>query len=281
MKRDIIQIDEEKCTGCGICIPNCPEGAIQIIDGKAILVSDLFCDGLGACIGRCPEGAISIEQREATPYDEKEVMDNIVKQGKNTISAHLKHLRDHGQHAYLDTALDYLMKKGIHVPENDNKAARIEKGSCPGSMHVDIPSPDEMPIKKRTSRLEHWPVQLHLISPLAPQFKGSDVLVAADCTAYAAGDFHETFLKGKALLIACPKLDGGKEIYLEKLQALIDHAKINTFTVLTMEVPCCSGLLMLVKQARANAARYVPLKHAQVSIKGVILHEEWISQENT
>ncbi len=144
-------------------------------------------------------------------------------------------------------------------------------------MHFDIASPDEMPRKKGTSRLEHWPAQLHLISPLAPQFKGSDVLVAADCTAYAAGDFHEAFLNGKVLLIACPKLDSGKEIYLEKLQALIDHAKINTVTVVTMEVPCCTGLLMLVKQARAQTARYVLIKHVQVSIKGVIVHEEWIS----
>ncbi len=280
MMRDIIQIDEKKCTGCGICIPNCPEGAIQLIDGKAVLVSDLFCDGLGACIGRCPEGAISIEKREATPYDEKKVMDNIVKQGKNTISAHLEHLRDHGQHAYLNTALDYLQEKGILVSENDAADARMQEGSCPGLAHVEILRQDETVKHTGISRLEHWPVQLHLISPLAPHFHGADVLVAADCTAYSAGDFHETFLKGKTLVIACPKLDSGKEIYLEKLQALIDHTEINTITVVTMEVPCCSGLLMLVKQARINAKRHVPVKHVQLSIKGTILHTEWIAHEN-
>jgi len=266
MKRDIIQINEKTCTGCGVCIPNCPEGAIQLIDGKAVLVSDLFCDGLGACIGRCPEGAISIEKREATPYDEKKVMDNIVKQGKNTISAHLTHLRDHGQHAYLNEALDYLQEKGFRVSENVDADALSQEGSCPGLAYFEIPRHEETAKHGGISRLDHWPVQLHLISPLASHFHGADVLVAADCTAYSAGDFHETFLKGKTLVIACPKLDSGKEIYLEKLQALIDHAEINTITVVTMEVPCCSGLLMLVEQARINAERHVPVKHVQLSI---------------
>ncbi|NMC58792.1 MAG: 4Fe-4S binding protein, partial [Candidatus Methanofastidiosa archaeon] len=137
VKREIIKIDEEKCTGCGLCVPNCPEGALQIIDGKARLVSDLFCDGLGACIGNCPEGAIQVEEREAEEYDERKVMENIVKQGKNTINAHLQHLKDHGADKYLKQARDYLEENGI---ENPMKEGRAHGGACPGSKIVDFSS---------------------------------------------------------------------------------------------------------------------------------------------
>jgi len=283
MKRNIIEIDEEKCTGCGLCIPNCPEGAIQIIDGKARLVSDLFCDGLGACLGHCPEGAITIEEREAEPYDEARVMENVVRQGENTVLAHLKHLKEHGEHEYFQQAVAFLAARGIENPlRKEMSEAAVHghgpNGGCPGSRSRDF-GQDGPPAKesgKRRSRLTHWPVQLHLMSPTAPQVRGADVLLAADCTAFATGDFHKDFLDGKALAIACPKLDSGQETYVQKIQALIDDAKINTLTVMIMEVPCCSGLLRLARQAVSQASRKVPVKCLVVGIQGQILKEEWV-----
>jgi len=278
MTREIIRIDEEKCTGCGECIPNCPEGAIQLIDGKARLISDLFCDGLGACIGHCPEGAIEVERREAEPYKEKKVMENIVRGGENVILAHLTHLREHGEERYLREAIEYLQEKDIHLSSPQDERAKAT-GGCPGARSMSFSPEDASESGKNRddrSELSHWPVQLHLIAPQASQFQGRDVLLAADCAAYALGDFHARYLKGKALAIACPKLDQGQEIYLEKLIALIDQAKINTLTVLIMEVPCCSGLLNLSREALARAHRKVPLKRVVVSIKGEALKEEWV-----
>jgi ferredoxin len=283
MKRNIIKIDEDKCTGCGQCIPNCPEGAIQLIDRKARLISDLFCDGLGACLGHCPEGAITIEEREAEPYDEARVMVNIVKAGPNTIKAHLEHLRDHNQQEYYQQAVGYLTRHGIDNPLASAAAvasAGPAHAGCPGSRAQSF---GVKPAEERTgagdaapSQLTHWPVQLHLISPLAPHFKGCDLLLAADCTAYALGGFHGQFLKGKALAIACPKLDSDQDVYMEKIRVLIDEAKINTLTVLIMQVPCCGGLLHLAKQAAAKAQRKVPVKSVVVGIQGAILKEEWV-----
>lgn len=293
MKRKIIRIDEDKCTGCGLCIPNCPEGAIQLIDGKARLVSDLFCDGLGACLGHCPEGAITIEEREAEAYDERRVMENIVKQGTNVIKAHLEHLKGHGQHEYFKQALAVLNEKGIENPlkkEGGVKMnhqhtmhgphAKAEHGAgCPGAKSMNFAgSKADMgeELGKRVSQLTHWPVQLHLMSPTAPQYHGADVLLSADCVAYALGDFHKDYLKGKALAIACPKLDEGQEVYVDKIKTLIDDAKINTLTVMIMEVPCCRGLLNLAQQAAAKAGRKVPIKCVVVGIKGEIQREEWV-----
>ncbi|MBN2415298.1 4Fe-4S binding protein [bacterium] len=280
MKRDIITIDEEKCTGCGLCIPGCPEGALQVIDGKARLVSDLMCDGLGACIGECPEGAISVEQREAVPYDEYAVMEHVVPQGENTIKAHLKHLKDHGQDEFHAQAVDYLNKQGIPVPE-DQEAAGCKNmfSACPGSKTVSFSGSESTDIgegREHASGLTHWPVQLHLLSPSSPHYRDSDLLLAADCTAFSTGLFHSTFLKGKTLAIACPKLDDGQEVYLEKLQALIDTARINTLTVLIMEVPCCGGLVRLAQTALQRATRRIPVKVIVVGIKGDIIRDEWL-----
>ena len=277
MKREIITIDEEKCTGCELCIPNCPEGAIQIIDGKARLISDLFCDGLGACIGHCPEGAITIEKREAEPYDEKKVMENIIKQGENVIRAHLKHLKDHGEQQYLDEAIEVLKEKNVEVPPVESEQ-QIHSG-CPGAKAMTFSAAGESVEtvgEKRRSELTHWPVQLHLIPPMAPHFQGRDILLSADCVAYSVGDFHRDFLKGKAVTIACPKLDDGQDVYLDKLVALIDTSKINTLTVMTMEVPCCGGLVNLAGQAAAAASRKIPIKSIVISIQGEILSEEWV-----
>ncbi|MCJ7812427.1 4Fe-4S binding protein, partial [bacterium] len=283
MKRKIIRIDEDKCTGCGLCFPNCPEGAIQMIDGKARLISDLFCDGLGACFGHCPEGAITIEDREAEPYDERQVMENIIQQGPNVIKAHLTHLEEHNEKNLLKEAIMVLKEKNIPVSEaiesDSEQTAHIHmNGGCPGSKAFSF-SLDQGESTVSTgdspSALTHWPVQLHLISPTAPYFQGSDMILTADCVAYALGGFHQKFLKGKTLTIACPKLDEGQDIYLAKVTALIDQAKINTLTVMIMEVPCCSGLLSLAKQAAGNASRKIPLKCIVVSRQGKILKEEW------
>jgi ferredoxin len=281
MKRNVIRIDEAKCTGCALCLPNCPEGAIQMIDGKARLVSDLFCDGLGACLGHCPEGAITIEEREAEPYDEAQVMANIVKQGANVIKAHLEHLRDHNQADYLQSAVAFLQAAGLANPlHKGGPSASHGPGhaGCPGSRSMDFTaskSGADAAAGPQPSRLTHWPVQLHLISPMAPQYRGSDLLLSADCVAYALGGFHGDFLKGKALAIACPKLDEGQEVYVEKIRALIDDAKINTLTVMIMQVPCCMGLLKLAQQAAGQASRKVPIKSIVVGLQGDILKEEW------
>lgn len=198
MLRKIIQIDEEKCNGCGICIPNCQEGALQIIDGKARLISDSSCDGLGACLGFCPEGAIEIIEREAEPE-----------------------------------------RVAIH------------------------------------SELRQWPVQMHLLNPQASYFRNADVVLAADCAAFAMGDFHTRYMKGKSLAIACPKLDSNKESYIEKLTSMIADANINSLTVIMMEVPCCGGLLKLARTAREQAKRNIPIKKAYLSVQGEVLEEEW------
>lgn len=278
MKRNVIKIDEEKCTGCGLCIPNCPEGALQIIDNKARLVSDLMCDGLGACLGHCPEGAIEIEEREAEEYDEKKVMINIVKAGENTIIAHLEHLRDHNQTDYYSQALEYLNEKHIPVPILKNENI-FTCQACPGSQVMSFDKGEETKNdmgRKRPSQLTHWPIQMHLLSPHAPHYQSTDLLLAADCTAFTLGDFHKDFLKGKTLAIACPKLDKGLEIYLEKLKALIDDAKINTLTVMVMQVPCCDGLLHLAREAASQASRKIPIKKIVIGVEGEILSEDWV-----
>jgi ferredoxin len=282
MKRKIIHIDEAGCNGCGLCIPNCPEGAIQLIDGKARLISDLFCDGLGACLGHCPEEAITIEEREAEPYDEKKVMENIIRQGPNTVRAHLIHLKEHGERDHLRTALEVLKEKRISVElpgmTGGHAPGHGHSGGCPGSAQVSLKkegAETAVEFGEIRSELTHWPVQLHLISPAAPAYRGADVVLAADCTAYAAGDFHRKFLKGRALAIACPKLDEGQDVYDEKLTALIDQAGINTLTVVIMEVPCCGGLLRLASQAVSSAKRKIPVKAVVLGRNGEVLREEW------
>lgn len=255
-KRKIIKIDEDKCNGCGLCIPNCPEGALQIIDKKARLISDLFCDGLGACIGHCPQGAITIEEREATPYDEKQVMENIVKQGKNVIIAHLNHLKDHNEFGYLKEAMDYLMTKGIKIRPSElvasEKKEKVKEAKITG---------------KLASRLETWPVQLKLVPAFAPFLNGADILIAADCVPFAYADFHEDLLKDKILLVGCPKLDD-ISYYKEKILQIINNNDIKSITYAHMEVPCCFGLLPVIKEAIAVSGKNVPFNDVTISIKG-------------
>jgi NAD-dependent dihydropyrimidine dehydrogenase PreA subunit len=254
--RKIVRIDERLCNGCGICVPACAEGAIRIVDGKARLVSENLCDGLGACLGDCPEGAITIEEREADAFDEAAVQVHLA--GPESTAP--------GEEAPRPPA-----------PLPHGRGA----GGCPGSRVLQFAaSPLESaapgPAPAQPSALRQWPVQLHLVPPGAPYFQGAEVLLAADCTAFAVGDFHARFLRGKALAVACPKLDQGQEIYLRKLTALIDEAGIDTLTVLVMEVPCCSGLVALAREAAARADREVPVKRIVVGVRGDVLAEEWL-----
>ena len=258
MKRKVIRIDEDKCTGCGLCVPGCAEEAIKIIDGKARLVGDVFCDGLGACLGECPEGALSIEEREADPFDEKMVQETIIR------------------------------KKREQAQGRDDKPAPHNLGvispaahSCPGSAHAIFErktqaTPALAQAGTKQSELTHWPIQLHLVNPAADFFRGKDVVLAADCVAYSLPDFHERFLKSKSLAIACPKLDEEQDIYVEKLRKMVDESKINTLTVVMMEVPCCRGLLQIASAALQKANRKVPLKAIVVSTRGDVVSEEWV-----
>ena len=290
MKRDIVTIDEEKCTGCGQCIPGCPEGALQVIDGKAVLVSDLLCDGLGACLGACPEGALTVEQREAEPYDETRVIAQMAPKGRNVVTAHLLHLREHGQTEYLKQAVGYLREHegelafplgeviaAIHA--SGGCAGAAVEGGCPGSRARSFApgAPAAAAGAPRPSQLTQWPIQLHLVNPRSPHFRKADLLVAADCTAFGLAGFHEEFLRGRKLVIACPKLDDGQDAYVEKLAVLVKEAQINTITVMVMEVPCCAGLLHLVRKAVKQAGRTVPVKAVVVGIEGRVVSEEWVA----
>ncbi|MBS3946566.1 MAG: 4Fe-4S binding protein [Melioribacter sp.] len=268
MLREIIKIDEELCDGCGVCVPACAEGALQIIDGKARLISDLFCDGLGACITECPQGAITIEKREAEPYNESVVMETIVKGGQNVIKAHLKHLKDHKEFEYFGEAIDYLNQHNITIPLLDNDLEKPNPGSCTGSHEKTFIAAEENEIGIRTSQLSNWPIQMHLINPAAAHFKDSDLLLAADCCAFSYGDFHKDFIKGKTLTIACPKLDTNKQIYLDKLITLINASKVKSITVMIMEVPCCGGLVQLVSKAMDYSENEIPVKVIVIGING-------------
>jgi len=274
VKRKIIKINQEKCNGCGLCIPNCPEGALQIIDGKARLISDLFCDGLGACIGYCPEGAITIEEREAGKYDEKRVMENIVKQGKNVIKAHLAHLKGHNQDKYLKEAIDFLKEKNIEVPLEEEAAdgGHKDPSGCPGSKTMDFRAGHTPTAEKKTeirgeSQLKTWPIQIKLVPAFAPFLQNVDLLIAADCVPFTYADFHQDLLKDKILLVGCPKLDD-LDYYQEKISQTLKHNKIKSITYAHMEVPCCFGLIGVIKNAISASGKEIPFKEVVISIKG-------------
>jgi len=273
MKRTIIRIDETKCNGCGQCIPECPEGALQIIDGKARLVSDLFCDGLGACIGTCPENAIETEEREAEEYNEEIVMSNIVKKGKNTIKAHLQHLKAHGEEDLFAQAVAYLLKNGITVPklEEDN----CSSGICSGTVTDNVEKKDSQnQMSKNTnivSELRQWPVQLHLINPNASYFDNSDLLIAADCVPFAYANFHEKFVRAKVVINLCPKLDSGIDRYVNKLAQIFKSKSIKSVTIVRMEVPCCGGTEIIVQKALEQAGVVKMVKVNIISINGEII----------
>jgi ferredoxin len=309
VKRQIIKIDEDTCTGCGDCIPNCPEGALQIIDDKARIISDLFCDGLGACIGHCPVDAISIEERKAEEYDEKKVMANVVKQGPNVIEAHLVHLKDHGQTDYLNQAIDYLKENNMEVPNlgeapkqeapaisanpgpvhacpgsavmdmREEKQGDTLACGCPGSSVMDLRAEEELCVEdvaevapKGVSELRQWPVQIMLVPPSAPYLQNSDLLIAADCVPFSYPDFHKDFLKNKILLVGCPKLDD-IDHYLEKLTQLFKMNDIKSITIAHMEVPCCFGLIKLINAAVGQSGKNIPIKGYTIGVKGDVTED--------
>lgn len=251
--RQIIEIDEELCDGCGDCVSACAEGAIQLVDGKAKLISDSYCDGLGACIGDCHAGAIRIIEREADGYDEAAVAVHLESRGR-------------GRGPELPPALNLV-----------NPSFAGGGGGCPGARaQVLQPAPHAVPDGDQApmaSRLRHWPIQLHLVPPTAPFFQGADVLVAADCVPFAVADFHRRYLEGRSLAIACPKLDHNQEIYLQKLTAMIDVAGIASIHVVVMEVPCCGGLVRLVEEASRLAERRVPIRCTVIGTDGAVRRE--------
>ena len=249
-----------------------------------------MCDGLGACIGHCPQGAITIEKREAEDYDEVAVISQMIRSGKATVFAHLKHLQEHGETGYLNQALAYIKSNRDAMPfeirevhqllhgETDKKPEKSESAcGCPGSAAQSFNVAGIKMAEPQSgvpSQLTQWPVQMHLINPAASYFHGADLLVAADCAGFAYGNFHNDFMKGKKMVIACPKLDQGKDIYIQKLTRLIDESKVNTINVVIMEVPCCGGLSQMVNVATQMAARKVPVKEIVIGIKGEVLSEE-------
>jgi len=242
--RKIVRIDEEKCTGCGLCIPNCAEGALQIIDGKAKLVSEKFCDGLGACLGHCPEDAITVIEREAEDFDEKAVE-------------------------------AFLHKK----PEAKPQSQPAPLTGCPSSRAMQFKVPEArtetVSATLSVSQLTQWPVQLKLVPINAPYFQDADLLIAADCVPFAYPDFHQDFLKGRAVVVGCPKLDD-IQFYKEKLTEIFKTNSIKSVTVPYMEVPCCFGLVKATEDALAASGKRIPLKKVKIGIRGDIKPEEQV-----
>ena len=229
--RNIVKIDEEKCNGCGQCVNTCAEGAIEIINGKAKLVSEIYCDGLGACIGHCPEDAITVEQREAPEFDEKATKQHLAKQQKQKTDANF--------------VCPGIMQKKLHEKSGEDNSTAAQ------------------------SRLTHWPVQLKLVSPKAPCFQNADLLLVADCVPFAMGDFHNRFLKDRSIVVGCPKLDD-PQFYIEKFALILKQNKLNSLTVVHMEVPCCFGLTEITRKAIASAKVDLSFEDVTVALDGSI-----------
>ena len=253
MQRKIIRIDKEKCNGCGQCVTGCAEGAIQLIDGKATLISETYCDGLGACIGECPVGALTLEDREAPEYDQAAVDKHLAATGREPHKA---------SHA-AQPAPVFQGCPGSMARSLNQSPAPASHGACPGSASS-VPAPQ--------SALGNWPVQLSLVPVNAPYLERASLLMAADCTAFAFPDFNRRFMKGKVALIGCPKLDDAG-FYREKLANIIKANDIEFINVVYMEVPCCGGLVRLVQGAVADSGNKVPVKLTKISIGGEILDE--------
>jgi len=243
MIRKIVEIDQEKCNGCGLCVDACHEGAIEIRDGKAVLVSDEYCDGLGNCLPECPTGAIRIIEREAAEYNHELVMKKMAER-EMTNRAHAHMGGCPGQRAMV-----------FERNSRQNRAAEKEETE-----------------RTTFSELNQWPIQLNLINPNASYLNGADLLIAADCCAYAYGSFHKDFISGKITLIGCPKLDDN-EYYIEKLTEIFSNNDIKSITVTRMEVPCCGGIVYAVRTAMLNARKIVPYREVIIGIDGSIINE--------
>ncbi|HCC69217.1 MAG TPA: 4Fe-4S ferredoxin [Nitrospiraceae bacterium] len=248
MKRKIIRINKELCNGCGNCVTACSEGALQIVDGKAILVKEDFCDGFGDCIGECPTGALTIEEREARPFDEGATKDYLLQtQGREAVWRMEEAQEKHG-----------------------GKAHATMPCGCPGSMAQTFNRTETATTptyKKIEPQLRNWPVQITLIPLMAPYYENTDLLVAADCCAYAYADFHADLIKNHTLAIGCPKLDnaGG---YRDKLATILSENNIRSVTVAYMEVPCCMGLVKLVEEAVRHSGKDIPVRKIKIGIRG-------------
>lgn len=244
--RNIIRIDEEKCNGCGDCVSACAEGAIQMVNGKAKLVSEVYCDGLGACLGDCPTGAITIETREAADYDQNAVDQHLARQ---KMKLHMQAFPMH------------------------------HGGGCPGSRVQTVngaaAATSDSKGTAAVSQLRQWPVQLHLVPPFAPYLQNADLVICADCVPFAVPDFHNRYLAGRAVLVGCPKLDD-LGAYYEKLQQIYQHAQPKRVTVLRMEVPCCGGIAQAAVQAAEQVEFTAPFEIHTIGINGSI-HVETLS----
>lgn len=274
--RKIIEIDEEKCNGCGLCIPNCAEGALQIIDGKAKLVKDIYCDGLGACLGHCPQDALKIIEREAEEFDEEAVEEFLRSQGK---SLHENNKAQHHHDANDDCGCSCSSQQQMQASVVDT--ARVQHqhhhgGGCPGSramaLKEEMTSNDTVVASgdieiKIKSQLKQWPVQLTLAPVHAPYFKNADLLVTADCVPFAYPNYHLDLLKGKVVVIGCPKLDDNN-FYTNKLTEILLNNDLKSITVAYMEVPCCQGIVRAVETAVARANKKLPVHKVKIGIRG-------------
>ncbi|MEE8352985.1 MAG: 4Fe-4S binding protein [Dehalococcoidales bacterium] len=259
--RKVVLIDEDKCDGCGVCIPSCAEGALQIINGKAKLISEKFCDGLGACLGECPQDAISVIDQLAEEFDEALVEENLAHQEGHQHHAHEEDTLECGCPSSTVTQFD---RPGA-VAGGCPSARVTEFGAATAATAAAAPAATRQP-----STLGHWPVQMTLVPPTAPFLQGTDLALTADCVPFAYANFHEDFLKDHSLLIACPKLDDA-QAHLQKLTAILTESSINSLTVLHMEVPCCFGLVQIAKQAIAASGKNIPFREVTIGVRGDVL----------
>jgi len=288
--RKIVRIDEDKCNGCGECVPACAEGALQIIDGKARLVSDVYCDGLGACLGHCPQDAIRIIEREADEFDEQAVAERVGHDQAEPVaaSAALPSSAPTGGCPGAQ-AMSFAAAGGRNAVEG---GGGVGSGGCPGSQarSFDLPmasggpspnGPPPMPPPSKTGHGEqvaagpsHWPLQLKLIPPSAPFLRDADLLLTADCAPAAMPSFHGELLQGRPMALACPKLDDASA-YVAKLAAMITGAGLRKLTIVRMEVPCCGGLVSIAKSARDAAGRGdLPIEVVNLSLRGEVIGSE-------
>jgi len=252
IRRKIVQIDEERCNGCGQCVSACAEGAIELVDGKARLVSENYCDGLAACLGECPEGAISIVEREADAFDPEAVEHHLVKKSSG--------------------------EQRVATPNAERRTLDVLPCGCPSThlqMFGNACDAASQPASQSdiSSALSHWPVQISLVPPTAPFLKGADLLVASDCTPVACPNFHRDFLKGRTVLLGCPKFDDTEE-YIDKFADIFKTAGIHSVTILIMEVPCCSKMPLMVQQAITLAKQNIPVEIVTVSARGAIVKKQ-------